>query len=452
MGDSAGKQAIDLRIAKAFVRQRYPLSEEGQELRQETLSLVAIGKIPAKFAKKLPTVEKPRLELFADFDLTPEQENEVFGWELSTIQSHYGCTHQCEQCYKNAPHRLSIMPFAAIGKIAAKKWKYDKLGAREWLAWEEFLRQKGVVDLRTEPMEKFLETATDSELLSFLERIMAKWKEFDPKTLRMRVPFKTSLLPEVLRKKCVNMVPFNISSIINFVFNYEGNDPLEYRDSLFLHKDGTPADYGDVFKLMSSFIRPVVFTTAGWFPEDKVACRAIEKIIKICKQDKFVNSGDNRISISYGERHFLKDPEAYFDQVEAMIRQAAPIKPMVSLYYEKRNLRQKYLSFLLGDVYVKMMKEEFGIKHEDQVMVTPISHLRGRAATGADFRKRDWDPDQNVDGIHIRPNGEVSKKAPFGWRTRKRKNGEIEHFFGVPKGSDPEPTGIWLYHLNEQKQ
>lgn len=444
---------INMRIARAYLRNRYPLSEEGQEFQREVESLVASGRIPRRFAKRLPTVEHPRFdELFTDFELTPEQEAEVFGWELTTIQSHYGCTHQCKQCYKDAPCRLSMMPFVAIGKIAAKKLEYEKRGTREWRAWEEHLTKLGIIDLKSYPMKEFLDSASKSELLGFLVRILEEWGRFSPVILKMRVPLNKRLPVDILRKECLQMVPINLGAVINAVFNYEGNDPLEYRDYLFPHQNGAPADYGDVFSLMTTNIRPIIITTAGWFPEDKVACRAMRKVIDACIKEPLINSEDNRISISFGERHARQDLKRYFDEIKAMVQEMAPIKPMISLYYEEENLRQKYIAFRLGEIYDKMLNEEFGIE-KDKVMVTPISYLRGRAIN---MRKgevwADWDPDGCADGIHIYPNGEVGKKPSFSWAKRRDKQGKLQHFISTPKGSDPEPTGIWLYHLNEQKQ
>lgn len=443
---------INLRIARAFLRQRYPLSLEGVGLHRQVGIFVSHGRIPRKFAKLLPTVENPHSEFFADFDLTPEQESEVFGWKLSTIQSHSGCTHQCIQCYKDAPKRLTFMPFAAIVKIAIKKREYERLGANEWKAWIEHLQKNGVVDLYKFPIRDFLKRSTRSELVSFLKILLREWEKFSPKVLQLHVPFNESLPVGVLRKLCLHSVPINLGSFIRCVFTYEGNDPLEYRDPCFLHTDGSPADFGDVFDVLSQTgLRPISITTAGWFSEDKLACRAIRKVMDICRKEPFVDSRDHRISISTGERHFKSNPDQYLRELDRMLRESASLKPKINLYYNLNDSKDRCLMFNLADQIEKFLKEEVGTKNK--ILVSHLSCLRGRAISLRNneswTEEGDWDPDNNVDGIHIRPNGEVLKKSDFFWGTRRTKNGRISHEIQTPKGSDPEPTGIWLYHLKE---
>lgn len=433
-------------IARAFLHQRYPLSELGMELKKEAQSFLAAGSIPAKYVDILPTVENPRLELFADFDLTPEQEVEVFGWGLSCVQSHKGCTHQCKQCYRDAACRLEMTPFAAIAKIAEKKWKYEKLGCQEWKDWEEHLRKAKIVDFKKFRVRKFVNTARKNELIGFFNLLLAEWEKFPRKVLKLRVPFEESLPLNALRGRYLHFVPINLGSIINCVSNYEDNDPLEYRDFRFLHQDGTPADYGDVFRLMSTCIRPVTVTTAGWFSEDKIACRAMKKVVEICAENHLVDSKRHRISVSTGERHFRKDSRLYVSEIERMISEAASLNPLVNLYYDKGDDEDRRIVEMMAILFSGLMEKKLGIK--SNILLTPISFRTGRAV---ELRKGDdyenWDPDANIDGIHIRVNGEVKKKPDFEWGSRRNKEGKLYYFPRTPEDSVPEPTGMRLYHL-----
>lgn len=432
-------------IASAFLRQRYPLSELGMELKEEVQALFATGKIPIKYLDILPTVENPRLELFADFNLSPEEEREVFGWRLSTIQTHKGCTHQCTFCYKNAGRRLIMMPFAAVAKIAKKKREFEKRAAKEWLDWEEHLRESGIIDLRKFWLPDFLKHVKRDEITTLAKMILQEWELFSPKVMRVQ-PFLESMPAKALRKHFLSCVPINYGSIHRQVFNYEDNDPLDYRDVLFLHRDGTPADYGDVFQLMSIALRPITVTTAGWFSEDRVACRAIRKVIKICEETPELNSGMHRISVSLYERHAIADLDSYLDEIERMIREAAPLRPLVNLYYDKGDIKHHYFMSKLGDSIDSLLRNDLGIK--DKVMITPISFRCGRAV---ELRHEDdyemWDPDGNIDGMHIRPDGQVYRKPDMEWRRRKNKKGNTQHLLLAPEGSVPGPTGMRLFNL-----
>lgn len=439
-------EEIAFRIASAYLRQRYPLSEEGLELWHKVKALVASGRVPIKYIDILPTVENPRPELFVDFNLTPEQELAVFGWRLSCVQSHRGCAHQCEQCYKGASCQFEMMPFAGAVKIAEKKWKYDKQGYHEWKAWEAYLQDRNVADFKIFNVDSFIRTAPEGWLKAGADIFLTEWGKFSPKWLRLRVPFNGSIPSADMRREYIHCVPINLSAILTQIAPYDDNDPLEYRDCLFLHQDGSPADFGDFFALMSSIFRQITITTAGWFSGDKIACRAMAKIIDLCVKDPLINGGQHRISVSMGERHCKKDPGRYIDEIIRMIQESAPIKPLVNVYYDRgADTKTQYLMFKLGDYFADKQKD-IGI--EDNVLVTPISFMRGRAIAlrhGEDCQN--YDPDAGLDGIIIRPNGEVVGKPDFVWDSRVHKDGTRTYFPSVPYMSDPEPTGIWLYKL-----
>ena len=198
MGLGIDKTSIEFRIASAFLRQRYPLSEKGKELRERVSYEIQHGSLSSGLVEQLPTVENPRLELFADFDLTPKQEKAIFGWDLSCIQTHKGCTHQCGICYNAAGKRLEIMPFIAIAKIAQKKRKFDRLAANEWIKWQKRLKDKGIIDINTFWPPDFFR-GKRSEIMPLVKILLSEWEVFSPKVMKLR-PFLESMPISELRR------------------------------------------------------------------------------------------------------------------------------------------------------------------------------------------------------------------------------------------------------------
>ena len=445
MGLGIDKTSIDFRIASAFLRQRYPLSSAGMELKEKVRYEIEHGSLSSELIEQLPTVENLRLELFADFDLTPEQELKIFGWDLSCIQTHKGCTHQCEICYKDAGRKLEMMPFAAIAKIAKKKLKYDKMGVNEWLVWQKRLLDKGILDIYKFWPPKFFRGRRD-EIMSLVKILLAEWEDYSPKVLMMR-PFLESMPLRELKINYLHSVPVNYGSVHYSLFTYDDNDPLDYRDSTFLHTDGTLADYGDVFHLMATSLRPISITTAGWFSEDNVACRAMKKIVDECKESP--EYGDLRISVHRYERHIKADVDKYLDEIVRMIRESASLETIVNLYYDRGNKQEIRVINMLTGFFEKILIEELGVKNTDKRIITsPVSFEYGRAQQlqeGDDYDA--WDPDQNLCGIHIRPDGLVDTKPDYDWTIRKNKEGKSVYELHVPEGSVAEPTGDRLFQL-----
>ena len=431
---------IAFRIASAFLRQRYPLSDLGKELWLKVKSSLDSGVVPVDYIDILPTVENPREELFADFNITPEQESKVFGWGLSTIQSHKGCTHHCKQCYMNAGPRLQMMPFAAAIKIASKKKEYEKKAVFEWLDWEAHLKLIGE-NLREFPVRRFINKSRKEDLVLYSSFLIDEWNKMGFKVLKTRGPFDKSVLLSDLRKHYLDCVPINFGSMIRTMSNCIDNDPLEYRDFLFLHRDGSPADYGDFFRLMSTHLRPVTITTAGWFSEDEIACRAMGKVIKQCAEDPELARSDHRISVSMWERHALKNLDEYVDELERMLKESSSLNPIVDIYYDEDDREHKCNAYCIAILIGHYLKES---GNKGRIYFDSLSFRIGRAATIRDG-SNDYDPDAGIDGVHILPSGEVRKKPDFQWQKLKDKNGKARNYLVVPKDSIPEPTGIYLF-------
>jgi hypothetical protein len=81
-GHPASDRAV-LNIARAFVRQTFPLTNEGKLLREKVSHALASNDISwlRRNMPQLPTVENPHPELFSDLDFGPLTRSQVMGWE-----------------------------------------------------------------------------------------------------------------------------------------------------------------------------------------------------------------------------------------------------------------------------------------------------------------------------------------------------------------------------------
>src|SRR3989344_2247641 len=110
------------KIARSFLRNNYPLSEEGKSLRMrvETALESKDSGMLTELKTELPTVESPHLQLFSDLETTPDEDTKYFGRLLTDIQVTKGCSHKCDFCAAGAAASVQQMPYAGILKIAEK--------------------------------------------------------------------------------------------------------------------------------------------------------------------------------------------------------------------------------------------------------------------------------------------------------------------------------------------
>lgn len=433
-------EAIAFKVANAFLRQRYPLTECGQELRNEIQALVTAGRMPVVYLDLLPTVENPRPELFKSFNLPMAELSKILGWGLQVVQTSKGCTHHCKHCFLDSSRQVSMMPYPALFKIAQVKRAIDEFAVMSHREMKRALIDKGAIADDFD-IEKFFDGASIEDLNQLTTLANEDWKG------RCEIAWPHSL-PEdkisvVSKDWFIQCCALSRNSLMRIILHYADNDPLDYRDYTFLHRDGTPADYGDVFQLFATQIRSVEITTAGWYPEDKVASRAVSKIIEYC-QGKEGLLRYLRISVSAYERTAVDDFEAYYLNIKRMLKVLAPLSPGVAIYYDLEGKMRKEDADSLGLELEKYMQEILPTK--PQIECEQISRISGRSAQMLGQDPNDHDPYDAVGGYVISPNGEVLHKPDLVW-VKQDKVDVREYNLVSPRGSIPEPTGLRLYDL-----
>ncbi|MDD5760384.1 MAG: hypothetical protein PHI06_15060, partial [Desulfobulbaceae bacterium] len=333
---------LRLKIARAFLANPYPLSEKGEKLREQVKKAVGQAKLGdpkplEELGHKLPTVEKPRLELFKDFELKKEDELAVFGPQLEAVQVTKGCRHQCAHCAADAEKNVEMMPFAAVMKIMQKIKEVEAERAnffKDWHAlvveqmsngpekdaWETL--KKGVEKFISQPssfkgMEVWLVNEARNALIEKdIYLGLAKLSDWRIESFKDVEPIIREEMT-ILRKKAQDLyqricerLPERISFLEKIrvlepylgspsrkiwedfpeqykpkqMEHYYDSDPFDYRDTTFLHDDGSPADYGDVFiASVPATLKSVHVTTAGWPKNDKVSQRAADKIVEFIR-------------------------------------------------------------------------------------------------------------------------------------------------------------------------
>lgn len=128
---------IAKKLANAFLRQRFPLSEEGKDLRAQIIEMKKRGDLSSFLVKEFPTVENPRPELFRELVLPKEKWLDVFGANLVSMQVGDGCSHQCRQCLFAAKEQIEITPFMALFKMGEAKYSVEKKIISDWRKAEE---------------------------------------------------------------------------------------------------------------------------------------------------------------------------------------------------------------------------------------------------------------------------------------------------------------------------
>lgn len=357
-------QDAERKIASAFLRQRYPLSEEGLDLSLRVKEALLKGELPKSLIEELPTVEHLHSRLFRSVLLTDKQSSRVLSRNLKTVQITEGCSHQCEHCFLAAGKRLHITPFAAIVQVAKEMRKIEG---------------------------------------QFYKKMLQNWEDkSQPKEVAV--------------------------TIVN---NYSDGDPLDYVDRCFLHEDGSPADYGDVFKLLASRLHPIHVSTAGWRPNNLIAARAIEKIKALLAEDPEILAGC-RLSANFKERLAKQNYEAYIKNVLRMIKVMEGILTDIDLTYDKLDLKEWELAQLF---YMALVWESEKLSPAPQCRLLPMSRFSGR--NGIEDAG-DFDPFGSMkdNGYYILQSGEIMKR-------HQSKSGQ--------KGIRPEPTGMWAFKLSEKE-
>lgn len=488
------ERKIEIKIARAFLMHKYPLSEKGEELRTRVEPIMEVlqqrpmdkkaGKELDKLVSELPTVENPHLDLFRDFDLSPEQEVEYFGKELACVQVTKGCRHQCAHCAAGAEKNVKMMPFATVLKIVGRVDLQDQLQNQLWNVY--FNWKKAVARMMSKEAGKEILSNISIASMSLLHSLETEYPMVrngaDYQSLKdiLRYPEWTSIRVNAWHQKyapnlrnifCQNpdvletidtidksLIEFhkkkyelpewdalcrsqdkltaeqmekvieNGSLIGNFqsVTHYYDSDPFDYRDTTFLHTDGTPADYGDVMNAFTTTRRTTHITTAGWPLSDAVAQRAAEKISAIPKGI----IPHARISVHpYEKGTSHENPEKYQKDMENVLRTLKPIHPEILFFNEPlKKGHEEFITRALSPLY-RLASEELGLRTSD--WRRRISRYSGRAV-GASPQTEDFDVMACMPGIHIWPDGTIALQDKDVFKNRK-------------KGSRPTPIGKKLY-------
>jgi hypothetical protein len=421
--------------ARAFLAQKYPLTNKGEALRRDIAKNLNDGqeKRIDEIAINLPTVENPQLHLFKDLECTLEQEEKLFGWDLANIQSTAGCSHDCVQCSIPPAPKLTIMPFAAILKIAEKKKDQDAKKDDLWNSWTEFVKNGTGINLEDLPKE-YAHSYGFRSFYIFAEKTYPSLIPFF-KSEYVNHPIKFALGKEM------GLVDLSRKLVLNkFIVNYYNNDVFDYFDKSFPHEDGAPADYGDVFTACASDIRPIHITTAGWNRKNKIAQKAAEKIINKCRENPRLKDMI-RISISHGERNARRNLDDYREnmkEVIAILMQTSSVKSRDKIIFYSDPREPEDNEFI--EKVVSPLQSYIVNKHMPVVIVdTPISRFSGRLAS--DTSRDDHDGSCCQPGVHIWPDGTIAYQA-----YTFSENGSME----IKKGERPKSTGTYIYKLNDQ--
>ncbi len=457
-----------IRIAKAFLRQSYPLSEEGTALKDDVKWVLESNDLVWLRGNlwRLPTVERPHGKLFAELDFGSLGAAEVMGHKLITIQSHLGCTHQCEGfCDSCAPRKITrTMPFAAILKLAKEKHCRDRRFARIMLNFLDNLKRHRVMpegemeggimnmgllprderelDARIQEMKgyefiKFIRAVDDVCELHPIASIFRQWP----------MPSMTdakSKLQHVWRYYW-HYVPVMARSMMQPIHNFNGNDPIEYRNLDFLHMDGTPANFGDVFHYLTTMIRPIFLSTAGWLPSNLVAERAARRMMEVYRNDKWY-SGGVRLTVKRYEILARTDPTAYVENLKRMITLFWPMVPDdfdVEIYYDPKIAGDIAWAESICDQLEHFAQSDLGGSLGIDTLVE-VSHKLGRAY---DPRYAETDHDSTGDawGYHILPDGRVHWREEAVFKEfHDEKSGTPFYKLQSPSRTH-KPTGVKLW-------
>ncbi|MDD5438289.1 MAG: hypothetical protein PHC70_04040 [Patescibacteria group bacterium] len=509
------ERPVEWKIAHAFMFNRYPLTEEGEAFKKEVAQALEEYKKEDKkllesLKGRLPTVEQPRLELFEDFNLTPEQRLANFGPQLACVQVTSGCRHQCEHCADDAGKKVQNMPFVAVLKVAEELKKANIERQKLFPEWRELVldclrdgsQKEKMKELKAQPLfkeiiDKRWERPAENDEYEMLNRCYNSRPLKDDSESRKKqmmeinqlaheifLNIRQELLPkrklledaaileiyegfdQMWRSGIFYPSSFDGANIPEILHHYFGNDPFDYRDTSFLHEDGTPADYGDVFLAHVPVTEAISITTAGWPKDDKVAQRAAEKIIRFmtplyeARQEALKKGGGTitgkgprhdyfRISIHPFEMGTTKgDMIKYKENMENVLKTTDPIDPSIN-FIETENkgrhdefVRQVIVPLSLSLKETINVSKDFNSLLGDQKWAgwTPTSHFSGRAEDDLPHEK-EWDVMACMMGVHIWPDGRLARQG----------EGGIEHSSTLPPGTRPKVLDYRLYNLASER-
>jgi hypothetical protein len=392
-------------------------------------------------------VENPHPELFGDLDFGRLTESEVMGHKLNVIQSHAGCEHDCEGfCDANAPNKIiSRMPFMGLYRIAQSKLRYDRRYARISENWYRHIHKMGIVpesesllDKRIRSMKRF------GEFYDFILQVLTVCEQH-PISDHLRLWEITAEVDfRYIWENYGCFLPVLFNSLQNSILTYNNNDPVAYTDPRFRHEDGTPADFGDLFLRLDTYVRPVFVSTAGWLESNSLAERAMHKVVDRMKGD--VCSAGIRLSIKRYEKLARTSPEAYLYNLKRMLSVLWPLREsnnlFLAFYYDVRVEDDELWAVSTMRELDEYAKLTLGDSIADCSECSLVSHYGGRAYDPR-YAEEDGDPD-NTWGYEIRPDGTVTWRDETRLVRRETPDGHVFYWSQSPM-AEPEDTGVCLW-------
>lgn len=396
-----------LLIARAFIRQQYPLSTLGDRLREELGIILREGDTEKlrNIAPSLPTVEHPQLHLFKDLELSEEDRKRIFGDELANVQVTKGCSHKCDFCAAGASAKVEMMPYAAVLKISGITRELD----REEEAVINYLDERRA--RRRQDNSQGLRVYGFSTVAEALE--IFSYKDNLPQQKRRDNGFTRHY----------------------YQTNYYDSDPFDYRDASFVHEDGKPAEYGDVFSALASNLRPIYITTAGWSRHNKNAQAAMNKIIGLTEENPrklavarlSVNPFELRAKQNLHE--YLEDTRLNIDNIAMLPKRRNPefTRGEEILFFSDRHYDFETQVIVPLEEYIRET-------HPDLSFMRPeVSYFSGPMAKGYGH-----DVMACMGGYHIWPDGTVAQQK-FTLSAESPDGKQVED------GTRPVETGLKLY-------
>lgn len=420
--------------ARSFIDQRYPLSSQGEILRQ-TAKLALEQRNDAALKQiepSLPTVENPHLDMFQELKLAPGDIPTFFGPDLADVQVTKGCSHKCNFCSLAASHRVEVMPFAGVLKIAEAKRTFEEQVLVEWDSWVQAVKDQKGLDINP-PLGH-------EHGMIVIPAVMFRDIPKDIGDLYASHPLSKILRPDLFfdRAPIGPFIPqYDRNPFVGktgYLTSYYDSDPFDYVSTSMVHEDGSPTDYGDVCRVLVSEIRPIHITTAGWVRGNQVAERAARKIVELYNQNP-AYFDHPRISVNKTERRAERSMNEYLEDMKATIAALKDIGPEVLLISDTGDASDEEFE----EKVITPLRE--WLKTEGQPAWTEehggrVSHYSGRAAEEGQ-REGDFDNANCMPGYHIWPNGEI---------TNQQYEPQVESSIHriekkVPKGGRPKPIG-----------
>ncbi|KKQ37226.1 MAG: hypothetical protein US54_C0040G0002 [Candidatus Roizmanbacteria bacterium GW2011_GWA2_37_7] len=405
-GEDAGSASIPrayargfesaVKLARAYIRQKYPLTGRGMELQNQTKDALCQNDLARldQFAQYcLPTVEEPKLELFEPLNIPKEFESLVFGHDLNTIQSHQGCTWQCTHCAFSTPNKIETMPYSAVLQIGQKKALFeDALRERmgNWLYTVHVRNEISNYNMYNPTQNDIDRMKAGGAAILFFNDPLSKL--LPPDTFKMGFPVEKS--------------DFELDP----VSTYYDSEPLEYMDPNFLHKDGRPANFGDVWKALATTSRTVYITTAGWRSGNM---NAIDSIGTLIDMKKILGAPSIIFRLSVNQFHPIarKSYSSYILFLQRIYDTIKSLGPQFSIIVPKDDMYDEYFVQNVVGPFQKYVEESEADDY-DRVSLKVMGRLSRRHGRMADGRHQEDNDVDNSAGFLIRPTGQI-KFRPF---------------------------------------